>query len=102
MGLYQLYYSVGGAFEGIIFLEASSLGAALWRAERAGIASGAECDVLELHSDDARVIPEKYIGRLLDRDEVADLEHILIAGSPKKPATTSVRRPRARSSKAIV
>ena len=102
MGLYQLCYSVGGAFEGIVFLEASSLGAALWRAERAGIAPGAECDVLELHSDDARIIPEKYIGRLLDRDEVADLEHILIAGSPKKPATTSVRRPRARSSKAIV
>lgn len=53
MGLYQLCYSVGGAFAGIIFLEASSLGAALWRAERAGIAPGADCDVLELHPDDA-------------------------------------------------
>ena len=83
LALYQLCYSVGGAFAGIIFLEASSLGGALWRAERAGIAPSAECDVLELHPDDARIIPEKYIGRLLDRDEVADLEHILIAGSPK-------------------
>jgi hypothetical protein len=102
MGLYQLYYRVGGAFEGVIFLEASSLGAALWRAEQAGIAAGAECDVLELHPDDARIIPEKYIGRLLDRDEVADLERILIAGSPKKPAATSERRPRVQPSKAIV
>jgi hypothetical protein len=82
MGLYQLCFSVGGAFEGIIFLEASSLGAALWRAERAGIApGGGECDVLELHPDDARIIPERFIGRLLNRDEIAILERTLIAGS---------------------
>jgi hypothetical protein len=99
MGLYQLCYSVGGAFEGVVFVEAGSLGAALWEAARDGIAPSTECDAIELHRDDARMIPEKFIGRLLREDEVTDLERILIAGLPKKPAAHSARRRRMRGSR---
>jgi hypothetical protein len=94
MGLYQLCYSVGGAFEGVVFLEAGSPGAALWQAERDGVAPSSECDALELHPDDARTIPDRFIGRLLGKDEVTDLERILIAGLRKKPAAVSARRRR--------
>jgi hypothetical protein len=92
MGLYQLCYTVGGAFEGVLFLEAGSHGAALWQADREGIAPGDECDVIELHPDDARAIPEEFIGRLLNEDDATELERTLIAGMRKKPAAPSVRR----------
>ena len=97
MGLYQLCYRVGGAFEGVVFVEASSLGAALWQADRQGLDPGGECDGIELHPDDAEAIPRKFIGRLLGEDEVADLGRILLAGICKRPPAPSVRRPRAES-----
>jgi hypothetical protein len=68
MRLYQLCFRVGGAFEGALFIEASSVGAALWEAARAGLDPGGECDGIELHPDDARAIPRKFFGRLLDAD----------------------------------
>jgi hypothetical protein len=99
MGLYQLCYRVGGAFEGVAFVEASSLGAALWQADRQGLDPGGERDGIELHPDDARLIPRKFIGRLLGEDEVADLDRVLCADIRKRPPAQSVRRPRAKTAK---
>jgi hypothetical protein len=78
-----------------VFVDASSLGAALWQANRQGLDPGGECDGIELHPDDARAIPRKFIGRLLGEDEAADLERIVLAGIRKKPPAPSVRRPQA-------
>jgi hypothetical protein len=92
MSLYQLCYSVGDAFEGVVFLEARSHGAALSAAEREGIAPGGDCHVIELHPDDARVIPSGFISRLLGADAIAELERILMSRLQKKPAAPSTRR----------
>jgi hypothetical protein len=92
MSLYQLCYSVGDAFEGVVFLEARSHGAALWAAKQEGIAPNADCHVIELHPDDARVIPSGFIGRLLGVDELAELERILMSRLHRKPAAPSARR----------
>ncbi len=91
MGLYQLSYRVGGAFEGVAFVEASSLGAALWQADRQGLDPGGECDGIELHPDDARVVPRKFIGRLLRKDELADRAHPT-RGHPQETAR-AIRAP---------
>jgi hypothetical protein len=93
MGLYQLCYRVGSAFEGVVFLEATSLGAALWQAERDGIAPSSECDALELHPDDARIIPQRFVEQLLREEEVSELERILIAGHRSNPCVDSVQGP---------
>jgi hypothetical protein len=92
MGLYQLYYRAGDAFAGVIFVEANSLGNAPWRADRTGLDPGGECHCIELHSDDADGIPRSFIGRLLDQDEVSELERIMVACIPKKAPAPSVRR----------
>ncbi len=97
MRVYQLCFRVGGAFEGVLFIEASSLGAALWEAERSGIDPGGECDAIELHADDAQAIPRKFIGRLLDEDELTELERVLLAKMRKRPPAPSIRRRRARA-----
>ncbi len=46
----------------LVFIEASSLGAALWQADRDGLDHGGECDGIELHPDDARLIRENSSG----------------------------------------
>jgi|SRR5215468_3841322 len=90
--LYWLCYRVGGSFEGLLLIPAHSLGAARLRADLEGLNPGGECEARELHPDDARAIPKRYIGRLLGEDEVEDLERILVAAISKKPAAPSVRR----------
>ena len=94
MRLYQLCYRVGGAFEGALFIEASSLGAALWEAERAGLHLGDDCDGIELHPDDARLIPREFIGRVLGQDELVEFERVLLANMHKRPPAPSIRRRR--------
>jgi hypothetical protein len=96
MGLYQLYYRAGDAFAGVIFIEANSLGDALWRADRTGLDPGGECHCIELHADDADGIPRSFIGRLLNQDEVSELDRIMVACIPKKGSVPSVRRLAAR------
>ncbi len=91
--LYSLCYRIGGSYEGVVLLEADSLPAAVLRAELVLLYPGGECEGHALSPDDARVIPGKFIGRLLDEIEFADLERILVANVRKKPAAPSVRRP---------
>jgi hypothetical protein len=88
MGLYQLYYRAGA----VMFVEANSPGGAPWWADRSGLDPGGECLCIELQSDDAARIPRSFIGRLLDQDEVAELERIMVAKMPKKGPAPSVRR----------
>jgi len=90
--LYSLCYRVGDSFEGLVLIDAHSLPDARLRAELEQLDPGGECEGHEISPDDARVIPAKFIGRLLDEYEVADLERILIANTSKKPAAPSVRR----------
>jgi len=84
MGLYQLYYRPGDPFALVMFVEANSLGGALRWADRSGLDPGGECLCIELHSDAAAGIPRSFIGRLLDQDEVAELERIMVERIPKK------------------
>jgi hypothetical protein len=90
--LHWLCFRVGGCFEGLLLIEAHSLQAARMHADLSGLDPGGECEGRELHPDDARAIPRRFIGRLLDEDEVADLERILVAAMHKKPRAASVRR----------
>ena len=90
--LYWLCYRVGGCFEGLLLIKAHSLTAARLRADVEGLDPGGECEAREMHPDDARAVPKRFIGRVLDEEEVADLERILVAAMKKKPAAPSVRR----------
>jgi len=91
--LYSLCYRIGNSFQGVVLVEADSPPAALLPAELEQLYPGGECDGHALSPGDARVIPGKFIGRLLDESEFADLERILVANVRKKLAVPSVRRP---------
>jgi hypothetical protein len=56
-----------------------------WWADRSGLDPGGECLCVELHSDAAAGIPRSFISRLLDQDEVAELERIMV--EPKEART---------------
>jgi hypothetical protein len=90
--LYSLCYRLGGSFEGLALIEADSLPDALLRAELEEIDPGGDCEGQELAPDEARVIPRKFIGRLLDEDQATELERILLANVRKKPTAPSTRR----------
>src|SRR4051794_37100950 len=94
--LYWLCYRVGGSFEGLVLLEADSLPDAHMMAETEDLDPGGECEGHPISPRDARAIPAKFIGRLLGEDEVAVIERILLANTPKKGPAPSVRGKRAR------
>jgi hypothetical protein len=93
--LFWLCYRVGESFEGLVLIEANSLTDARVRAENDRLDPGGECEGHRIQPDDVRAIPARFIGRLLGEDELADLERILAANTPKKQPAVSVRIDRA-------
>ena len=93
MGLYRLVYSFGGAFDGVLLVEANSVGAALWQAHGEELDPGSDCHCVEVDPEDARNIPLEFIGHLLDQDEAAELDRMMVERMPKRPPVPSVRRP---------
>src|SRR4029079_13319076 len=76
--LFWLCYSVGGSFEGLLLIDGLSVMDACRRAELRGLNPGGECEARELPALEARYIPRRFIGRLLQEDEAADLDRILV------------------------
>jgi hypothetical protein len=88
--LYWLCYRVGGTFRGLVLLEATSRADACLRAELENLNPGGECESYEIGAEEARAIPSEFVGVLLGKDQVGELEKILVAHTPKKPPASSV------------
>jgi hypothetical protein len=82
--LYWIRFSRGGNLEGVIITDASSLGLA---AERAGrdLPRHWSYQVKPIRRADARVIPKRFIGRMLTERETIELELIIIEGRKTPP-----------------
>jgi hypothetical protein len=83
--LYWLCYRVGGSFKGLVLLVAESRDDAWMRAELEDLSPGGDCESCEVGTEEAKIIPSKFIGKLLGKDEVAELEKIVLTNTPKKP-----------------
>jgi hypothetical protein len=60
------------------------------RAELEDLSPGGDCQNYEIGPAEAATIPSKFVGTRLGRDEVAELEKIVLANTPKKPPAPSV------------
>src|SRR5215470_20380271 len=87
--LYWLCYRVNGTFNGLVLLEADSEFAARMRAELEDLSPGGDCQSYEIGAAEAATIPAKFVGSRLGRDEVAELERVVLADMPKKPPAPS-------------
>jgi hypothetical protein len=90
MSLYWLCYRVNGTFNGLVLLEADTEFHALMRAELEDLSPGGDCQSYEIGPTEAAIIPSKFAGIRLGRDEVAELERIVLANTPKKPPASSI------------
>ena len=94
--MYRVSYRVGGRLEAVLIVEDQELNQVL---EQASNNLNSECEVRAepIGREEAGVIPTELVGHLLDEDEAADLNRIMVAQIPRKPpAPPSVRRPLAR------
>jgi hypothetical protein len=90
MTLYWLCYRVNGTFNGLVLLEADTEFHARMRAELEDLSPGGDCQILEVGPAEATIIPSNFVGSRLGRDEVAELEKIVLANTPKKPPASSI------------
>jgi len=90
MSLYWLCYRENGTFNGLVLLEADTEFAARMRAELEDLSPGGDCQSYEIGAAEAATIPGKFVGSRLGRDEVAELERIVLANTPKKPPAASI------------
>jgi hypothetical protein len=72
--LSRVCYRVGGSFEGVIVTD--DIRWALERADR-DLSSGWTIEADPITPEDASIIPDRIIGRLLNEDEAAELERIV-------------------------
>jgi hypothetical protein len=87
--LYWLCYRVDGHFVGLVLLEADSRAHACLRAELEHLNPGGQCESYEIGETEARAIPSRFIGVVLGKDEVAELEKIIVTNAPKRPPAPS-------------
>jgi hypothetical protein len=93
--MYRVTYRVGERSEGILIVEDHELSQAL---KPAGHDPDSEWEICAepIGRAEASAIPKNFIGHLLDEDEAAELNRIMVAHIPKKPPAPSVRRPKRR------
>jgi hypothetical protein len=90
MSLYWLCYRVDGAFNGLVLLESDTDLHARMRAELEDLSPGGDCQTYEIGPAEAAIIPSKFVGILLGKDEGAELEKVVLTNTPKKPLASSV------------
>ena len=60
------------------------------RSELEDLSPGGDCQIYEIGAAEATVIPSNFVGSRLDRDEVAELEKVVLSNTPKKPPASSI------------
>jgi hypothetical protein len=90
--MYRVSYRLGERFEGVLIVERSEIGKAIERADL-DLCSGWSIQAEPVSREDAALIPKRFIGRLLDEHEAAELDRVMVASIPKKPPAPSARRP---------
>jgi hypothetical protein len=90
MSLYWLCYRVNDTFNGLVLLEADTEFHARTRAELEDLSPGGDCQSYEIGAAEATIIPSNFVGSRLGKDEVAELEKVVLANTPKKPVAASV------------
>ena len=89
--IHRVRYQVGGRFEGVILVDDDGLGAAMgWPILKLDRDWTLQVDTIA--DEEAAAIPAKFIGRMLDEDEAAELDRLLMARMPKKKPAPFVRR----------
>jgi hypothetical protein len=89
MTLYWLCYRVNDTFNGLVLLDAGTEFHARMRAELEDLSPGGDCQIYEMGAAEATIIPSNFVGSQLGRDEVAELEKVVLANTPKKPPASS-------------
>jgi hypothetical protein len=90
MSLYWLCYRVNGTFNGLVLLEAETEHHARMRAEVDDLSPGGDCESYGIGTAEAETIPSNFVGVLLGRNEVAELEKVVLANTPKRPPASSM------------
>jgi hypothetical protein len=89
--IHRVRYEVDGRFEGVILVDDDGLGSAMgWPILK--LDGGWTLQVDTIADEEATAIPATFIGRMLDEDEAAELDRLLIARIPKKKPAPLVRR----------
>ena len=83
-------YRVNGTFNGLVLLEADTESHARMRAELDDLTPGGDCQSYEIGPVEAATIPSEFVVRPLGRDEVTELEKVVLANTPKKPPASSM------------
>jgi hypothetical protein len=60
------------------------------RAEVDNLSPGGDCEGYGIGAAEADTIPSTFVGVLLGRNEVAELEKIVLADTPKRPPAPSM------------
>ena len=89
MSLYWLCYRVNDTFNGLVLLEADTEFHARMRAELEDLSPGGDCQIYEIGAAEATLIPSDFVGSRLGKDEVVELEKVVLANTPKKPSALS-------------
>jgi hypothetical protein len=89
MSLYWLCYRVNDTFNGLVLLDADTAAHARMRAELEDLSPGGDCQIYEIGPAEAATVPGKFVGVCLGSDEVAELETVVLANTPKKTPAVS-------------
>jgi hypothetical protein len=87
--MYRVTFRIGARVEGILIVEDNELNQTLKRADSD---PDCDCEVEHIGSEEADSIPPEFIGEMLDENEAAELDRIMVACIPKKGPAPSVRR----------
>src|SRR6185369_8391358 len=90
MSLHWLCYRVDGTFNGLVLLESETEFHARMRAELEDLSPGGDCQSYEIGPAEAAIIPSKFVGVVLGKDEIAELEKVVLTDTPKKPPVPSI------------
>jgi hypothetical protein len=60
------------------------------RAELEDLSPGGDCQIYQIGPAEAAIVPSNFVGSRLGRDEVAELEKVVLANTPKKPQDSSI------------